>query len=292
MSISVKNTRMHPKRDLAIVLRSVLYEERHKIVTALTQEHGQITAMAKNSVQSRRFGGTLEPFAASEWAFTLKPGSELYHLTEAQIREPFEEIRKDFIKFCLASAFNELLLKLAPQNEVCLDLFRLHSNALSTLNEAQINNSEITLLNAYLAKVLQWSGSQPRLYACIQCNVALEDVDPNQELTCIIANAGWICSQCRHQEIRHIKERDAKILQHSLLRLKPLALQDFQLSLRLPIRQILLHARASSQDHKQLFQFIEALYVYHLPGFDQKPLKTLRFLGLESSAQPALMTHQ
>jgi len=50
--------------DLAIVLRAVPYEERHRIVTALTEHHGKITGMAKNAIQSRRFGGCLETFTA------------------------------------------------------------------------------------------------------------------------------------------------------------------------------------------------------------------------------------
>jgi len=274
---------MHPIRDLAIVLRSVPYEERHRVVTALTEHHGQISALARNSIQSRRFGGTLELFAASEWMLTLKPGAELYHLSEAQIREPFEGLRKDFESLSLASVLSELMIKLAPQNEQCSEYFKLHSNALLTLNNSTGTSVEIILLNAYLAKLLQLSGSQPQLQACLECETSLNEVDPHKDLSCIVADAGWICSQCRHQETRHIREREGRTLQHSMIRLTPLIIQDFQLSLRIPIRQISSQAKASQKEHRDLFKFLEALFVFHIPGFDKKPLKSLRFLDLESS---------
>src|ERR1700746_1867792 len=104
------------KRDLAIVLRSIAYEERHRIVTALTENHGQISAMARNAIHARGFGGPLDLFAASEWLFVDKPGADLARLDEAQIRRSFEGIHKDFEKLSLASVFSEFMLRVAPKN--------------------------------------------------------------------------------------------------------------------------------------------------------------------------------
>lgn len=286
---------MQLKQDLAIVLRSIPYEERHRIITALTEQHGQISAMAKNSIQSRRFGGTLEPFAASTWTFTQKPGAELCQLSEAQIRNSFEGLRQDFKKLSLASVLNELIIKLAPQHQACGDLFRLHSNALFAINEASIEKVEqsgIAFLNAYLAKLLQWSGSQPQLSACLQCQLPLSDLPPRAEVSCLIADAGWVCGKCRAQETRHIRERSGNAFHHSLLRVTPVAVQDFQMSLRTPIRSVFSAFKGSENEHRALFQFLEALYVFHIPGFDQKPLKSLRFLDLKSTVLPEAVTQQ
>ena len=267
---------MQQKRDLAIVLRSIPYEERHRIVTALTENHGQVSALARNSIQSRRFGGTLEQFCASEWHFAEKPGSELARLDQALVKRPFEGLRKDFEKLSLASVFSELMLKLAPRNEACADLFRLHSNALATLEEQPAAPS-LVLLNGYMAKLLQWSGNQPRLQGCHLCAKPLNQMDDDASLSCLIADAAWLCPDCRAsgtQSIRH---------QH---RISPLAVVDCLTSLVSPIRQLQSHARASEADHRELFHFIEALFAYHMPGFDQKPLNGLRFLGLESNLPP------
>jgi DNA repair protein RecO len=273
---------MHPFRDLAIILRTVPYQDRHRIITALTESRGQITAIAKNCIQSRRFGGALEPFTASEWIFTLKPGAELYTLTEVNVRRSYEGLRQSFERLSLASVLNELMLKLTPHHEPCVELFRLHSNALAAIEECDKTEFEIPLLNAYLAKLLQWSGSQPRLNVCLQCAQPLEGLPQNEELTCLVNNAGWICQTCRQKETLHIRAREDETIQHLLLRVSVAALKDLQMSLNIPIRQILVHFQANSKQHQELFKFLEALFIYHVPGFDQKPLKSMRFLGFDN----------
>jgi DNA repair protein RecO len=283
---------MQLKRDLAIILRSIPYEDRHRIVTALTERHGQISALARNAIQSRRFGGTLDPFVASEWQFAEKPGAELARLDEALIKRSFEGIRKDFERLSLASVFSEFMLRVAPKNEACPDLFKLHSNALAALEELPADPREdflrsiILLLNGYLAKCLQWSGNQPQLQACHSCKRPLDTLEPDASLTCLILDAAWMCPDCRGKETHHIRDKGAQGFQGAQIRVTPMAIIDFLMSLVSPIRQIPTHAIASREDHAQLFQFIEALFAYHLPGFDQKPLNGLRFLGLESNLQP------
>src|SRR5690606_8621844 len=151
---------------------TVAYEERHRIVTALTETHGKISAIARNAIQSRRFGGSLEPFAAATWRIAPTragaSGSDLFRLDQATIRKPVEGIRSNFEILALASVFNELMIRLAPEKENALDLFKLHLNALALLEEwAGRGESDprilIMLLNAYLSKLLQWNGTQPQL---------------------------------------------------------------------------------------------------------------------------------
>jgi len=282
--------RPEPTKDLAIILRSVAYEDRHRIVTAITERHGQVSALARNSIQSRRFGGTLDPFVASEWMFVQKPGSELAQLNEAVAKRAFEGIRKDFEKLSLASVFSEFMLRISPKNEVCHDLFRLHSNALAALEELpegpDLQRSLLLLLNGYLAKSLQWSGSQPQLQACSRCQRKLDTLEPDASVTCLISSAAWLCPGCRVADTQHIRGHGTQGFKAVQLRTSPMSLVDFLMSLVSPIRQIPSHAQASFAEHKELFKWIEALLIYHVPGFDQQPLNGLRFLGLESNLQP------
>lgn len=280
---------METQKDLAIVLRSILYEEKHRIITALTEHHGQISALAKNAVQSRRFGGSLDLFVASEWLFQIKPHVDLYTLTQAQVREPFDHLRVDFKRLSLASTLNEYIMRVAPQMEACPDLFKLHSNALYTLNSITLQpGEEILFLNAYLIKLLQWSGHHPQIQACLTCSYALHEVLPEAELSGLIADAGWICPRCRKADTRHIlrDSHQQTRFQHSLLRIQSAALLDLEICLHTPIRRVLSVMKASSEEHRQLFQWIEGLFVFHIPGFDQKPIKSLRFLDLQSIGLP------
>lgn len=279
---------MEKQKELAIILRSVAFEERHKIITAITEKRGLVTAIAKNSVQSRRFGGCLEPFTAAEWQFSEKSGSELLLLLDAQVKRAYEGLRSDFQKFALASAFNELILKLAPQRQECGDLFKLHSNALAILEEMPLTpdgHELIILLNGYLAKLLQWSGSQPQLLGCLSCQISLSEQDMESTVSCLVQRAGWICADCRTTETKHLRASEESWggFQNSFFRLSPITIRDFYNSLLLPIRQVPEQAMALGSEHRELFKYLEALFIYHIPGFDQHPLRSLRFLGLEST---------
>lgn len=272
---------MKQRQDLAIVLRSITYQERHRIVTALSLQEGQISVIAHNAIQSRRFGGTLDLFTAGEWIYTSKPGAELGRLEEAKTLRAFEGLRNDFEDLSLASVFNELMLRLAPKEQACSDLFRLHSNALACLDEKKtlLEKTSISdvrfhlsLLNGYLTKLLQWSGSQPRILYCLSCSIHVEKLDSEESLSCIIEDAGWICSNCCVQINRQIQRK-----------ISPRSVFDFHLGLALPIRKIPGFTLGEEAEQKELFRFLEALFIYHIPGFDQRPLKSLRFLGLESN---------
>jgi DNA repair protein RecO (recombination protein O) len=291
---------MQSKRDLAIILKSIPYEERNRIVTALTETHGVVSALARNAIQSRRFGGTLEAFVASEWTFVEKPGTELLRLEEAVIRRAYDGIRADFDLLSVASVMNELMLKVAPKHEPCPDLFRLHANALAYLEETALKGKKsqplkptnlspgaldietLALLNGYMTKLLQWSGNQPQLERCLGCETSISHMQKNQSLNCVINDAGWICASCRSSDTQHVRDREGLSFRHASLRVTPAAIRDFQMSMHLPIRQIPTAAEASIREHQDLFKFLEALAIFHLPGFEQKPLKSMRFIELES----------
>jgi recombinational DNA repair protein (RecF pathway) len=297
---------MQSKRDLAIILKSIPYEERNRIVTALTESHGVVSALARNAIQSRRFGGTLEAFVASEWTFVEKPGTELLRLEEAVIRRAYDGLRADFERLSVASAMNELMLKVAPKHEPCPELFRLHANALAFLEDGALSESNsskdrqppgaldsetLALLNGYLTKLLQWSGNQPQLGKCLGCETPLAKMGYHQSLNCIVSDAGWICPNCRTSDTHHVRDRQGLSFHHASLRVTPAAIRDFQMSLHLPIRQIPSAAEASRREHQDLFKFLEALAIFHLPGFEQTPLKSLRFIDIESARPHSASLH-
>ncbi|MBS1963663.1 MAG: DNA repair protein RecO [Bdellovibrionales bacterium] len=268
--------------ETAIVLRSVPYEERHRVVTALTEKHGKISALARNAIQSRRFGGTLEPFAAATWRMGETRG-DLYHLDEATIRKDFAGLRKDFEILSLASVFNELMLRLAPEREPCVDLFKLHSNALAELEEkadagrALEPRILLALLNAYLSKVLQWNGTQPQLLRCLGCERSLLDFPADARLRCHISVACWTCPDCRGVKPDSATDY-APGFQHQFFEATQAAIGDFYIGLSTPIRKVPELAQGSLEDQKLLFALMESLLIYQVPGFDRAPLKGLRFL--------------
>lgn len=259
------------------------YEERHRVVTALTENHGRISALARNSIQSRRFGGSLEPFAAAEWTFVERVGADLYRVEGARIRRGYEGLRKDFEKLSLASVFNEVMLRIAPEREPCPELFRLHANALALIEELPVSyvSGHGPLLNAYLAKVMQWSGNQPQIQSCMSCGVALDTVietsGSSASLNAAVAEAGWICPSCRMTGTKHV-QTGAQDFRQRALRVSAGAMRDFYWSLITPIKNIPDLMKATKPEHEALFEFIQALMEYHVTGFDRASFKSLRFL--------------
>lgn len=268
--------------ETAIVLRSVPYEERHRVVTALTEHHGKVSALARNAIQSRRFGGCLESFTASTWRMGETRG-DLYHLDEAIIRKDFAGLRKNFEILSLASVFNELMLRLAPEREPCLDLFKLHSNALAQLEEIGEAGKPVeprlllVILNAYLSKILQWNGTQPRLLRCLGCERSLLDFPADARLRCHVSVACWTCPDCRRVKPDSAADY-APGFQHQFFEATQAAIGDFYIGLSSPIRKATELAQGTLADQKLLFALMESLLIYHVPGFDKTPLKGLRFL--------------
>ncbi|MGE0614187.1 MAG: DNA repair protein RecO [Bacteriovoracia bacterium] len=269
---------MTPNKDLAIVLRSVVFQDRDRIVTALTQNHGRITALAKNSVHSKRFGGSLEAFTAGEWLFTQKPNADMAHLSEANVKRAYEGLRRDFHRLSIGSAFSEIILKLTHPNEPCPQLFQLHSNALAVLEETDNLANPFSLLNMYLAKVLQWSGHQPDFLNCLACEKSLNDV---MELTAIVSEGGWVCADCRHTHApTHAVAAQGK---HPLHRH---AIVDLLMAMNHPFRQAVTQVSGTPDAHQDLFAYLEAFLSYHVAGFDRAAMKSLRFISGSSEPLP------
>ena len=100
----------------------------------------------------------------------------------------------------------------------------------------------------------------------------------------LVAEVRWLCADCRRGQSLHIRQGSVSGIES--LQVTSGAMADFYMSLVTPIRQIPSTAQAGEERHRELFRVLEALLIYHLPGFDRLPIKSLKFLGLESSWQP------
>lgn len=259
------------KRDLAIILKVIPFKDRDQMITALTQDHGRISAIAKNSVHSRRFGGALEPFTASEWIFVERT-EDFFSLNEARVRHSFEGLRKDLTRLTLASLFNELISAILRPGEACPDLFKLHSNALLLLeNLDELEEKGLPLLNIYLGKLLQWSGHQPRVVSCQKCETSLESLKPQDRIIFNLEEAAWVCPDCR--------------LKGSPYEVSAIALFDFLQAIQIPIKTGLSKVQGTRLQHEELFHFLESFIIFHVPGFERKKLKSLKLLDLQSKWQ-------
>lgn len=265
---------MQQLKELAIVLRAIPFEERHQMVTALTEHYGKISAMARNSVQSRRFGSGLQPFTASEWTLQKKDSSDVYLVLETEVKREFQSLRGDLVRLSAASVFSEIMIRIAPEGNSAPELFKLHSNALVALEECtdDIERGSFAVICGYLMKCLQWMGSQPILHQCLGCAKNVIEMPQDEIVSAQVDRSGWFCKSCT-------KDHDRSELTAG-------AIRDALVLSQLPIRQASLAVRVTSAELSALFTYLEALLIYHVPGFDRSPIKSLKLLGLKSNLLP------
>jgi DNA repair protein RecO (recombination protein O) len=261
------NSMSEPTGELCFVLKTIPFRERDLVATLFSEKRGKFSAIARNGVSSRRFGGSLNLFTAS--IFEIDPKTTrlseisnevLVGLNSAQIKFTAEGLSKSFEKLSGASCLNELILKAIPEHRSIPELFKLYSNALIALQELP-DDRAIAIVNAFILKITQWLGVQPSLTRCVACEKPLNEIT-GQRVYPQIAKGAWICENCypatREEGLSKLVILDAY---HSMLH---------------SIRKI--EFQASHEEHEQLLTFLERHLQYFVPGLDKAQLSTTRFL--------------
>lgn len=150
----------------AVVLRTVDYGERDRVVTLLSRERGKLPAFARGARSSRRrFGGALEPFTllAVEVA---ERGGDLWVLEDASVERGFGNLRGDLARIACASYAVELARELVRDAEPHEDLFDGLVGYLGCLDEGPARPWD---LRRFELDALRAAGLQPALVDCARC---------------------------------------------------------------------------------------------------------------------------
>ncbi|MBC7397486.1 MAG: DNA repair protein RecO [Bdellovibrionales bacterium] len=256
-----------PNRELCYVLRTIPFRERDLVAVLFSESRGKFSAIARNGVQSRRFGGSLNLFTASDFEIDPKTvrltevtNDILVQLVSAQARHASEGISKSFERLSGASALNEMILKIVPEHKAIPEVFKLYSNCLFALNDSPSERA-ICIVNAFILKMTQWLGVQPSLTRCMQCEKSLGEVNGNLVYPQIEKGA-WLCQDCRTPDTRKALTKTVMLdAYHSMLN---------------PVRKI--EFQATQAEHENLLEFLEKHLQYFVPGLDKAPISSLRFL--------------
>jgi hypothetical protein len=256
-----------PNRELCYVLKTFPFKERDLIAVMFSETRGRFSAIARNGVQSRRFGGSLDLFTCSEFEIDPKTiriaeasDEALLSVLSAQVKHSSQTLSKSFDKLSGASCINELLIRMLPPLKASSSVFKLYSNALMAL-ETLPEDRAISIVNAFILKMTQWLGVQPSLTRCLHCEKQLNEVE-GEVVYPQVDKGAWICKAC-------MPEHRANALSKTLI------LDAFHSMLN-PIRKI--EFQANRDEHEQLLGFLEQHLQYFVPGFDKAPLSSIRFL--------------
>jgi len=128
------------KKAKAFILRATKYSESDLIIQALTKEGEKLSLIARGALKSKkRFsGGVLEPTHYVELGYQESSSGSLSTLTDAQLLDGFEGLRKSYDKVELALFVMETLGQASQEGDELSDgLFNLAGNSLRALEKAE-----------------------------------------------------------------------------------------------------------------------------------------------------------
>jgi DNA repair protein RecO (recombination protein O) len=188
--------------DLAIILRSQPLQERDRLVTMLTENHGKISGVAKGAIHSRRFGGTLDLFACSSVRWKETQG-DLVRIEEANVRRDFLELRNRLENISAAGHFVDLCLRLTEERLAAREVFLLLAHYLKLLEE---HAATFEIVRSFEIKLLVRLGWAPVLEECIACLSPFfaEELSPEDSFVSLeVEKGGFLCHRCSPAHSRH-----------------------------------------------------------------------------------------
>jgi DNA repair protein RecO len=192
----------HFQEDLGIVLRSQPFQERDRLVTFLSENHGRITGVAKGAIHSRRYGGSLDLFACSSIRWKETQG-ELVRIEEANVRRDFLELRNKLENISAGGHFVDLCLRLTEDRHVAREIFLLLAHYLKLLEE---HTATFEIVRSFEIKLLERLGWAPVLEECVSCQKPFfGDELPPEEcfVTLAVERGGFLCHECSPAHSRH-----------------------------------------------------------------------------------------
>ncbi len=176
-------------RTKGIVLKNYPYGEADLLVTYLTEDAGIVKAFAKSSRKTKsRFGSSLEPLTYSRISLLGREDSGILRLTQSDIIKPFHDIREDISKMEIISRIIELTLKIIPEKEHDINIFKLFlltlKNFLAVSDPVRLK----VLSLFYTVRILALTGFSPKLDACVRCGDVPETFN--------IMDGSLLCRRC------------------------------------------------------------------------------------------------
>ena len=161
-------------RSEGVVLRRTNFGEADRLLTLYTQDFGKIKAVAKGArkPQSRKTGH-VELFMRTNFLFGK--GRDIAVITQAEMVEAYELLRRDLVHTTYAAYVVELLDRFTPEEDKQRPIYALLCDALSWLVTAE---DLLLVARYYELRLLSLSGYQPQLFRCVHSEESI--VEENQ----------------------------------------------------------------------------------------------------------------
>ncbi len=182
----------------AIVIRRERFGEQHKSLTLLTADRGLLQAMAWGAwrMQSRLATGS-EPFTHCLARLYHNPVKNTYKVTELEIRDGFEGLRRDLDRISAASLWAEVCLRSIAAGETSSGLYRL---MLGCLRQLDAGAAAPYVTCQFLWRFLDLAGYRPDPSSCEHCGRLFADAE-----TARWAGGALRCGSCASPGARELE---------------------------------------------------------------------------------------
>jgi DNA repair protein RecO (recombination protein O) len=160
-------------RTDAIILHRTDFGEADRLLTVFTPERGKIRLLAKGVRKTTsRKAGHVELFMLTD--MLVAHGRTWDIISQAEIVEPYRDLREDLDKTSQAYYLAELLDRFTEEHDANAPLFQLLTLTLVHLSHT---TDPFLLLRYFELHLLSLTGFQPQLHFCVACGEALEAVE-------------------------------------------------------------------------------------------------------------------
>ena len=173
-------------RTDAIILRRSDFGEADRLLTVFTPERGKLRLLAKGVRKTTsRKAGHVELFMLTD--MLVAQGRTWDIISQAEIVEPYRDLREDLDKTSHAYYLAELVDRFTEEHDPNQPLFELLAITLAHLS----GDDPFLALRYFELHLLSLTGYQPQLFFCLACNESLEPVDNYFH----IADGGTLCPE-------------------------------------------------------------------------------------------------
>lgn len=174
----------------ALVCRIANYRDQDAMLTLLSPEQGQISAIARGCKKATsRLAAGSQLFAFGEYDFRERNGR--FSLVQCDLYECFFDLAQNYQAFAAGQFVLQSCVDIAPVGQPCEDVFSL---AYYTLSHLCYGNEEVSdVLIYFLLNFLQLQGVRPATITCAICEQS------TFEQAIFHERYGAICGHCAKQ---------------------------------------------------------------------------------------------
>lgn len=195
---------MEELKITGIVLKSVNYGEKDKIITIFSLELGKVVATLKgvNSSNAKlKFASQVFCFAE----FVLAKKSNGYVVTSVNLIDSFYDLTLDYDNFLIACALIELVELSLVDGETYENLFVL---LLKSLKEITYNNTNTKLvITKFMLSLLKYMGYEIQFENCQRCNLPIMN-----KIYFDVISGDMLCENCKTYTSYEISKQEFAIL--------------------------------------------------------------------------------